>query len=80
MGPALPSSSSDPGHYGETPESWNGNPGVLGLALSSRGPALRPQEGGGEGEVDQGPAAAGQAAPAWKLIRFLVPTGAKSDT
>lgn len=83
VGPAFSPSvlpPSVPGHYGETSESWNGNPEVLGLTLSYRGPALRHQEEGGKGGVDQGPAAAGRAALAWKLIRFLVPTRAKSDT
>lgn len=83
VGPAFSPSflpPSVPGHYGETSESWNGNPEVLGLTLSYRGPALRHQEEGGKERVDQGPAAAGRAALAWKLIRFLVPTRAKSDT
>lgn len=81
LGPALFPSSPDPGLYWETPESWNGNKAVLGITLLLPPAVLTssPRREGEEGwtRVRLQPV---ELRLAWKLLRFLVPTGAKSDT
>ena len=65
------------GHHRETPGSWNGIPGVLGLALASCCPAPRAQREVGGGEGTRVPVQQVELPQAWKPLRFLVPSAAK---